>query len=290
MDVHLVDGTYELFRSYYGPPGATAPDGTEVGAVRNLARSLLALVTSENATHIAIAFDTVIESYRNELFGGYKTGDGIDPDLWAQFPLAERMASALGFVVWSMIQFEADDAIATGASKFGDRPDVDRIHLCSPDKDIMQCVRGDRVVSVDRRRKKVLDEPAVIAKFGVPPSSIPDFLALVGDAADGLPGIPRWGAKTSAEVLAEYSHIEHIPDDPSAWTIKVRGASTLAANLAEARSEALLYRELATLRTDVPLTESLNDLEWRGADKKALATLAEELGDKRLMERVPRFA
>ncbi len=289
VNVHLVDGTYELFRSYYGPPGSKSPSGVEVGAVRYLARSLLALVESEGATHIAVAFDTVIESFRNELFDGYKTGDGIDPDLWNQFPLAEQMTAALGFVVWSMVDFEADDAIATGAVLYGDDARVKQVLLCSPDKDIMQCVRSQRIVSVDRRRKKTLDEAAVVEKFGIPPASIPDYLALVGDSADGIPGIPRWGAKTTAEVLSAYAHIENVPTLARDWTVKVRGAATLADNLAQARDEALLYRTLATLRTDVPLTESLDELEYRGADRAALVPLAESLGDPRLLERISRW-
>ena len=289
VDVHLVDGTYELFRSYYGPPGAKTPDGREVGATRNLARSLLSLVKNENATHVAVAFDTVIESYRNELYAGYKTGAGIDPDLWAQFPLAEEMARALGFVVWSMIEFEADDAIATGAAKFRTDDRVQRIHLCSPDKDLMQCVQGDRVVSVDRRRKKTLGEDGVLEKFGVPPVSIPDYLALVGDSADGLPGIPRWGAKTTSTVLAAYKHLDRIPSLARDWTVKVRGADALAANLDQARADAELYKQLATLRTDVPIEESLDDLEWKGADRDGVASMAENLDDDRLIDAVPRW-
>ncbi len=289
MDVHLVDGTYELFRSYYGAPSALAPDGREVGAIRGLARSLLSLTTQEDATHIAIAFDTVIESFRNELFAGYKTGDGIDPKLWEQFPIAERMAKALGFVVWSMIDFEADDALATAANMFADREDVERIYLCSPDKDLMQCVRGTRIVSRDRRRKQTIDEAGVVEKFGVPPASIPDYLALVGDSADGIPGIPRWGAKSSAQVLSEYGHLDRIPRHAKDWKVKIRGAKTLATNLAAAEADALLYRRLATLRTDVPLTDSLEDLEWRGADRSTLTALGDELGDRRLVERVPRW-
>ena len=248
---------------------------------------MLALITSEGATHIAIAFDTVIESFRNELFGGYKTGDGIEPELWAQFPLAERMAAALGFVVWPMVRFEADDALATGARLYA--KDADRVLVCSPDKDLMQCVRGDHVISVDRRRKTTLDEAGVESKFGVKPSSIPDYLALVGDTADGIPGIPRWGAKTTAQILSVYKHLEQIPDSPNEWTVKVRGAQTLAANLAEQRADAELYRTLATLRVDVPLDEKIGDLEWAGAERQALSALAEELGDTRLIERVPRW-
>ncbi|MEM7677131.1 MAG: 5'-3' exonuclease H3TH domain-containing protein [Myxococcota bacterium] len=290
VDVHLVDGTYELFRSYYGPPGAKSPDGREVGAVRGLARSLLSLATNEGATHIAVAFDTVIESFRNQLFDGYKTGEGIDPDLWEQFPLAEKMTAALGFVVWPMVDFEADDALATGAHRFGRSKRVHRVLLCSPDKDLMQCVRGEEIVCVDRRRQKTFDEAAVIEKFGVSPSSIADYLALVGDTADGIPGIPRWGAKTTATVLAEYQKIEKIPDRAEDWKPKVRGASTLAANLSQNRQDALLYRTLATLRTDVPTEQSLDDLQWRGAHRDALNSLCQDIGDLKLLDRVPRWA
>ncbi|MEL7371843.1 MAG: 5'-3' exonuclease H3TH domain-containing protein [Myxococcota bacterium] len=290
VDVHLVDGTYELFRSYYGPPGAKSPDGREVGAVRSLARSLLNLATNENATHIAVAFDTVIESFRNQLFDGYKTGDGIDPDLWSQFPLAEQMTAALGFVVWPMIDFEADDALATGAHLYSRDKRVEHVFLCSPDKDLMQCVRDERVVCVDRRRDKTFGANAVVEKFGVPPASIADYLALVGDTADGIPGIPRWGAKTTATILAEYQKLENIPDDAKDWKLKVRGAATLADNLRQQRQDALLYRELATLRTDVPLKQTLDDLEWRGAHRDALTALTTELGDPKLLERVSRWA
>lgn len=288
--VHLVDGTYELFRAFYGDPtGATAPDGRPVGAVRGLARTLLMLLGKEGATHVAVAFDHVIESFRNDLFDGYKTGEGIDPALWAQFPLAERMSAALGLVTWPMVEFEADDAIAAAAHRFAARADVEQILICSPDKDLCQCVRGDRVVSVDRRRGVVLDEDGVQEKFGVPPRSIPDYLALVGDSADGIPGIPKWGAKGSSTVLAAYGHIQDIPPDPAAWSVKVRGAKGLSENLEAAREDAELYRTLATLRTDVPLEEDVEDLEWRGAIREQLLPLCEEIGDARLPERIPRW-
>lgn len=289
MKVHLVDGTYELFRAYYGAPGSTAPDGREVGGTRALMSSLHSLVTTEGATHVAVAFDTVIESFRNELYDGYKTGEGIDPDLFGQFPLAERATAALGITVWPMVEFEADDGIAAGAARYVDDERVEQVVLCSPDKDLAQCVRGQRVVLLDRRRRKTYDEPGVVEKYGVPPASIPDWLALVGDAADGFPGIPRWGAKSAAAVLTTYEHIERIPDLPSDWTANVRGAKSLAANLAERREEAMLYRTLATLRTDVPLTESLDDLEWKGADRDALTELCKELGDDKFVARVERW-
>ena len=282
MRVHLVDGTYELFRAYYGAPRKLAPDGREVGATLGLGRSLLALPRREGATHVAVAFDHVIESFRNRLFSGYKTGEGIEADLFAQFEPAERMAHALGFVVWSMVEFEADDAMATGAARFREDPHVERIDLCSPDKDLAQCVRGARVVMVDRRRRVTLDEAGVLDKYGVAPASIPDWLALVGDAADGIPGIPRWGERSAAAALRAHGRIEAIPHDPAAWRFEVRGAAALAESLAAHRAELALYRTLATLREDVPLEESLGDLEWRGPREAELAELGAELGDDSL--------
>lgn len=289
MDVHLIDGTYELFRAFYGAPSARGPAGNEVGAARGLMRSLVSLLNEPTTTHVAIAFDHEIESFRNEMFAGYKTGEGIDPDLWAQFGLAEEVAAGLGLVVWPMTEFEADDAIATAAARFARSKQVDRVVLASPDKDLAQCVSGNRVVLHDRMRDRVIDEPGVHEKWGVGPRSIPDLLALMGDTADGIPGIPRWGAKSCAAVLSVYECIERIPDDPDAWTVKVRGAATLARNLAEQRDDALLYKELATLRIDVPLDEKLDDLKWRGADRAALDALCEKLGDRRSLERIPRW-
>ena len=256
MQIHLVDGTYELFRAYYGPPGAKAPDGREIGATLALAHSLLRLVRDEEATHVAIAFDHVVESFRNALFDGYKTGEGIEPELWEQFETAEEIARALGFVVWPMVEFEADDALAAGAARWADRFDVERVNLCTPDKDMAQCVHGEQVVMVDRRRRRVIDEAGVREKFGVSPASMPDWLALVGVAADGIPGIPRWGARSASTVLAEYEHIESIPADPAEWNVKVRGAAKLSENLQAQRDDVQLYRTLATLRTDVPLNDS----------------------------------
>jgi len=289
MRVHLVDGTFELFRAYFGTPSATAPDGMEVGAVRGLARSLMTLVRDEGATHVAIAFDTVIESFRNELFEGYKTGDGIDPDLYAQFPLAEDMARALGFVVWPMTHFEADDALASAAVRYAEEGVVDQVFICSPDKDLAQVVRDQRIVCVDRRQRRLLDDAGVKEKFGVGPGSIPDYLSLVGDSADGIPGVPRWGPKSASTVLAAYTHLDAIPADAGAWTVRVRGARGLAESLAAHRDEAALWRRLATLRTDVPIAESSEELAWSGADGPRLRRLAERLGDRRLLERVVRF-
>ncbi|MEO1229100.1 MAG: 5'-3' exonuclease H3TH domain-containing protein [Myxococcota bacterium] len=286
--LHVVDGTYELFRAFYGAPSRENAQGEEIGAVRALAGSLLALVTREGATHVGVAFDHVIESFRNDLFEGYKTGAGIDPKLWGQFRLAEEATRALGFVCWPMVEFEADDALATAAHRFAGG--VGQVRICSPDKDLMQCVRGSDVVVVDRRRNKEYDEAAVAEKIGVAPTSIPDFLALVGDDADGIPGVPRWGAKSTASVLATYTHLEKIPALARDWTVAVRGRDTLAENLATQREDALLYRTLATLRTDVPLEESLADMTWRGARRAQAAALAERLEDAGLMSRIPSWA
>jgi len=286
VQVHLVDGTYELFRAFFGAPPTQTAAGLEVGAARSLARTLLALVKKEGATHVAVAFDHVIESFRNELFAGYKTGDGIEPTLWAQFPLAEQVTHALGFVTWPMVEFEADDALAAAAHRFADDPEVTQVRICTPDKDLAQCVRGDRVVTVDRRRGTELDAAGVEAKFGVRPGSIPDWLALVGDSADGIPGIPRWGAKSAAAVLMAYPRLEDIPARPDQWTVKVRGALNLSAELEARREDALLYRRLATLRTDVPLKETLHDLEWRGPRSAELEAAAQALDDPDLLRRV----
>ena len=290
MYVHLLDGTFELFRAYYGSPPSTDVKGKEVGAVRGLARSLLALLGERDVTHVAIAFDHVIESFRNDVYPGYKTGDGIDPALFSQFQLAEEVCRAVGVVTWPMVEFECDDALATAAAKFALDPAVERVIVCSPDKDLAQCVQGERIVCFDRMRRKRLDERGVVEKFGVHPKSIPDWLALVGDTADGYPGIPRWGAKSAAAVLAVYDHLEHIPNDVAAWNVPVRGASALAASLAAHREEALLFRQLATLRTDVPLMESLDDLRWRGPDAAALGAIAAGWGDGAIVERAQRLA
>ncbi|MGF1509890.1 MAG: 5'-3' exonuclease H3TH domain-containing protein [Myxococcota bacterium] len=289
MKIFLVDGTFELFRAYHGAPPAQSPRGEPVGAVRGLARSLMAMVREEGATHAAIAFDSVIESFRNELFPGYKRGDNLDRDLLSQFPLAEQMAEALGFVVWPMVEFEADDALASGAVRYARDPDVEQVLICSPDKDLTQVVDGKKIMTVDRRRRQMLDREGVVAKFGVLPSSMPDYLALVGDSADGIPGIPRWGAKGASAVLAAYEHIEAIPGDASLWTVKVRGAQGLSQALEAERENALLYRTLATLRLDVPLTSSARDLEWKGADGRLLREMCQRIGDDRLVERVPRL-
>ncbi len=287
LRIHVVDGTYELYRSYYGAPPAHAPDGREVGAVRGLIRTLLSLLNEDGVSHAACAFDHVIESFRNDLFGGYKTGEGVPEDLMDQFPLAERASAALGVVVWPMVEFEADDALATAAARWAKARGVEQVVICSPDKDLAQCVRGTRVVCLDRMRRRVLDEAGVIAKFGVSPASIADWLALVGDDADGIPGIPGWGAKSASTLLARYGHIEAIPDDPGRWDVSVRGAAKLAGALAERRKDAALYRRLATVREDVPLSEGLDDLRWRGVRRDDLDTLCREIGDTDLLQRLP---
>lgn len=286
MQLHLIDGTYELFRAHFGAPSARSPDGREVGATRGLLRSFASLLREPEVTHVAVAYDHVVESFRNDLFEGYKTGEGMDPELHAQFPLAERASRALGIVTWPMVEFEADDAIATAAARYGADSRVERVVICSPDKDLCQCVEGERIVSFDRRKRALLDREGVVAKFGIPPEAIPDYLALVGDAADGIPGIPRWGAKSSASVLARYLSVDAIPDDVEAWDVKVRGAKALAENLAAHREEARLYRELATLRRDVPLAESLDELRWGGVDRPALVALCEEIGERQLLDRI----
>ena len=289
MKIHLVDGTYELFRSFYGAPPKKAPDGREVGATLGLLKSLLSLISKSGATHIACAFDHVVESFRNDLFPGYKTGEGVNLDLLAQFPLAEEAVSALGLVVWPMVEFEADDALASAAIRFQDEPDVDQVVICSPDKDLAQLVSGRRVVCWDRRRDIEYDEVTVIEKYGVPPASIPDWLALVGDSADGYPGVPSWGAKSASAVLYKFGHLEAIPEDHLQWGLPAGRALRLAENLRANKEEAFLYRRLATLRRDVPLEQSLNDLEWRGAHER-LRELCVELGDHGLPDRVPRWS
>ena len=288
MKIHLVDTTYELFRAYFAHPSRQAPDGREVGAVRGLMQTLLALLRQEDVTHVACAFDHVVLSFRNQLFAGYKTGEGTPEDLKSQFELAERAAQALGLVVWPMIEFEADDALASAAHQWEEDPQVEQVVICSPDKDLTQMVRGQRVVCLDRRREVVLDDAGVRQKFGVAPASIPDYLALVGDAADGIPGIPRWGAKSAGAVLERYRHLEQIPDHATTWDVKVRGATAIAASLAGRREEAMLYRDLATLRLDVPLAESLDQLEWKGVQNPGFQDFCSELGISGLSVPKPR--
>ena len=258
-----MDGTYELFRHYYAVPSARDRDGREIAAVRGVVASVMGMIGG-GATHIAVATDHVIESFRNELWPGYKTGDGIEPDLLAQFSLLEEALAAAGFVVWPMVEFEADDALAAGAVAAARDARVERVIICTPDKDLAQCVRGTRIVQLDRRKRVTRDEAGVIQKFGVPPESIPDYLALVGDAADGYPGLPGWGAKSSAAVLARFGHVESIPTDWREWHVNANHASALAATLSSERDRALLFRTLATLRTDIPLFDDVDQLRWNG--------------------------
>ncbi len=288
MKIHLIDGTYELFRSHFGAPPKKAPDGKEVGATLGLLRSLYMLLTNPEVTHVACAFDHVIESFRNDLYPGYKTGAGVDPNLLAQFPLAEEAVSALGVVVWPMTEFEADDALATAVAHFKDQEVVEQLVIGSPDKDLAQLVSGSRIVCWDRRRDILIDEAGVQAKYGVLPTSIPDWLALVGDAADGFPGIPGWGEKSAAAVLSRYGHLESIPEDPTGWGLGAARGARLAESLAQHHEEALLFRKLATLREDAPLQEQLGDLEWRGAHPR-LRAVCRRLGSEQFPERVTRW-
>ena len=288
MKIHLIDGTYELFRSFYGAPPKKAPDGREVGATLGLISSLFSLLAKPDVTHVACAFDHVIASFRNDLYPGYKTGAGVASELLAQFSLAEEAVAALGVVVWPMVEFEADDALASAATRLLSEPGADQIVICSPDKDLAQLVSGNQVVCWDRRRDILYDEEAVLAKFGVRPASIPDWLALVGDAADGYPGILGWGAKSAAAVLVRYEHLEAIPEDYSQWGLGTARALRLSESLKAHQEDVLLYRRLATLRQDVPLKESLQDLEWRGAQER-LKSLCREMGNEKLPERVPRW-
>jgi 5'-3' exonuclease len=263
VEVYLVDGTYELFRHYYAVPSARDHDGFEIGAVRGVLASVLGMIRG-GASHIAVATDHVIESFRNDLWPGYKTSAGVEPDLLAQFPLLEEALAAAGVTVWPMVEFEADDALASAALAAARDPRVDRVVICTPDKDLAQCVRGTHVVQLNRRTRVTLDEAAVVVKFGVPPASIPDYLALVGDAADGYPGLPGWGAKSTAAVLARFRHLESIPPDWRDWHVNATGAASLADTLKRDRDRALLFRTLATLRIDLPLFENVDQLQWSG--------------------------
>jgi 5'-3' exonuclease len=291
MRLHLVDGTYELFRAHFSPrPGQTAPDGQDVKATVGVMSSLLALLhdPKEAVTHLAVAFDNPIRSFRNALFAGYKTEEGVPPELLAQFDLVEEAVRSIGVTVWSMKDHEADDALSTAAARWAS--EVEQVRLLTPDKDLGQCVRGQKVVQVDRRQEKELDEEGVRAKLGVPPASVPDLLALMGDDADGIPGLPGFGEKGAASLLSAYGHLEAIPDDASKWTVRPRGADKLAATLRAHREEALLYRKLATLVTDAPLKESLGALEWKGVPRKPFEALCDKLGVTTLKSRPKRWA
>jgi 5'-3' exonuclease len=289
VKIHLVDATFELFRAYYSRPAETGPDGRPVNAIRGLIESMLSLLREPDVTHVAAATDHVIESWRNDLYSGYKSSVGIDPLLLAQFDDAERALRALGIVTWPMVEDEADDALAAAVARFATDPAVEQVVLCSVDKDLGQCVDGARVVLRDRIRGITYDEAGIVAKFGVPPSSIPDYLALVGDASDGYPGLPGWGAKSTAAVLSRWQHLDAIPEAAGAWDVDVRGAARLAASLREHRSEALLYRRLATLNADAAITGSLPDLAWMGVPRDAFTALCAELGFERLPGRVHRW-
>ena len=287
MEVHLLDGTYELFRHFFAVPSHLDADGVEVGAVRGVLGTTLT-VLEDGATHVGVATDHVIESFRNELWPGYKTGEGIDPALFGQFPLVEDALRALGVQVWAMVDQEADDALAAAARVAVGDPRVDRVYVCTPDKDLAQCVSDPRVAQLDRRNRKLLDEAAVREKFGVGPASIPDYLALVGDSADGFPGLPGWGAKSAAAVLARYEHLDAVPEHAHAWDVEVRGAKKLAATLADQRDLALRFRELATLRTDAPVG-TVEEWEWRGPTDE-LAEWAAHLDAPALHDRAERIA
>ena len=291
MQVHLIDGTYELFRHFYGVPPAKNAGGHEVGAARGVVSSMLGLLEG-GATHVAIATDRVIESFRNELWPGYKDGSEIDPALYSQFPLVEEALASAGFVVWPMMEYEADDALASGATMAAADPRVERVFICTPDKDLSQCVEGERVVQFDRRQRVLRDEAGVVEKFGVGPAAIPDWLALVGDSADGFPGIRGFGAKTAAAVLARYGRIEDIPPNGNDWDVPVRGAARLADTLRKGLDDALLFRRLATLVQEAPVSATVDELAWSGSrddfnlvstvlDAPDLARRAERLAETR---------
>lgn len=263
MDIHLIDGTYELFRHYYAMPSFKDEQGREVAAVKGVIASVLAMIR-QGTTHVGVATDHVIESFRNRMWRGYKTSAGVEPDLLAQFPLLETALAALGVVVWPMVEFEADDALAAAAVKAAADPRVGRVFICTPDKDLAQCVRGDRIVQLIRRTNVVMDEAGVLKKFGVPPPSIPDYLALVGDSSDGYPGLKGWGPKSAAAVLARFNHLESIPADWREWRVNANNAAALSATLAAQREAAFLFRDLATLRTGIDVFTSVDDLEWKG--------------------------
>ncbi|MDE0228850.1 MAG: hypothetical protein OXJ62_08365 [Spirochaetaceae bacterium] len=292
MRLYLVDGTFELFRAYYAHRRNHAADGMSVsptGAVRGLVASLLALLRREPVDLIAVAFDHVIESFRNDLYPGYKSSAGVPADLLQQFEEAEEAVRSLGIVAWPMIEFEADDALATAAVRWRDHPDLEQIVICSPDKDLAQVVHGERVVTRNRMRDTTLDEAGVHAKFGVPPASIPDYLALVGDSADGIPGVPAWGSKSAAAALSFYGTVDEIPRDAAHWEVEVRGKQRLADKLRTADQDVRLYRLLTTLRQDVPLAEELDDLAWRGVVRSTYVDLCTRLGFPEMSTRPHRW-
>ncbi len=267
MDVYLVDGTYELFRHFYAVPAARDGNGQEIGAVRGVVTSVLSMIES-GATHTGVATDHVVESFRNDLYPGYKTAEGVPPELLSQFPILEEALEAMGVVVWPMVYYEADDALASAAAKAAQDERVRQVFICTPDKDLSQCVVGTRVVQLDRRRDIVRDEAGVVAKFGVPPQSIPEYLAVVGDSADGFPGVSGWGSKAAAMVLSQYPHFEDVPKDWRQWHASIRKARLLSESLFSAWNEALLFRTLATLRLDVPVFDKVEDLRWKGPGQR----------------------
>ena len=290
MRLHLVDATFELFRAYYSRPEEHGPDGRPVNAVRGLIESMLSLLREADLTHVAAATDHVIESWRNDVYPTYKSSAGMDPLLLAQFEDAERALRALGITTWAMVEDEADDAIATGVARMGADPRVEQVVICSVDKDLAQCVDGDRVVLRDRMRTITYDEEGVVAKFGVHPESIPDYLALVGDSSDGYPGLPGWGSKSAAAVLARFQHLESIPASPLEWDIPLRNASRLAATLQQQRADAFLFRRLATLNRDAAISGDLDSLAWPGVPREPFLALCDELGFNRIRERIHRWA
>ena len=290
MKLHLVDATFELFRAYFSRPPEDGPDGRPVNAVRGLIESMLSLLREEDLTHVAAATDHVIESWRNDVFLGYKSSIGMDPRLLTQFGDAERALRALGITTWAMVEDEADDAIATGVARFGADRRMEQVVICSVDKDLAQCVDGTRVVLRDRMRTITYDEDGVVAKFGVHPESIPDYLALVGDSSDGYPGLPGWGSKSAAAVLLKFRHLEAIPASPLDWDVPLRNAVRLAATLQQQRADAFLYRRLATLHADAAISGDLDSLAWRGVPREEFIGLCDELGFDRIRERVHRWA
>jgi 5'-3' exonuclease len=289
VQIHLLDATYELFRAHFGRPPRSGSDGEPVGATLGVVESVLSLLREDGVTHLGCATDHVIHSWRNDRYAGYKTDEDMPTELMSQFGLVEEALRALGLVVWPMVEFEADDGLGAAAARFADHPDVERVVILSPDKDMAQCVREDgRVVTFNRREGRFFDADGVEDKYGVRPASIPDYLALVGDSADGFPGLPGWGAKSAAVVLARYPHLEDIPDSVSAWDLKVRGAASLARALQAGRADAELFRELATLRIDAPIPQSdPEELRWRGLDRPAFEAMAARLRSPRLLERLP---
>jgi 5'-3' exonuclease len=288
MNVHLIDGTYELFRYYFAVPGALDTHGQEMGAVRGVLGSVMAMIEA-GATYIGVATDHVVESFRNDLYPGYKTSEGVAPDLLAQFPILEEALEAMGVKVWPMVEFEADDALASAATKAAADKTVEQVLICTPDKDLAQCVTGTRVVQVDRRRETTRDEAGIVAKFGVRPESIPDFLAVVGDTADGYPGISGWGEKGAASVFSRYPHLENVPRDWQAWHPSIKKARGLSESLFNSWNEALLFRDLATLRTSVPVFDSVADLEWKGP-RAEFEKWGERLRSKGLVEKVRKLS